>query len=90
MVDEEIKTEKADNEQDEKLSDSQAGDEQKTEEQVKLVNAETERINKAVADHEKAKAVAKLSGVADAAIEKPKEPEETPEEYANKILQGRE
>lgn len=65
------------------------GDKSEVDEKVEQLNADTERINQAIAENENAKARQKLSGVAEAGrpTEKPKE--ETPAEYAKEIMSGK-
>ena len=53
--------------------------------QVKLLDADTERINKAIAENENAKARQKLNGVAEAGQQPPEKKEETPKEYRNRV-----
>lgn len=71
----------------EPADDSDKGVQPETDEQVKQLNTDTERINKAIAENENAKARQKLSGVADAGQTAVKK-EETPVEYKNRIEGG--
>ena len=79
-VKEEIKPDTAEN--------TSEGNESKTNDEVEKINADTERINKAIAENENAKARQRLGGITEAgkAPEKPKE--ETPQEYAERVIQG--
>jgi len=52
---------------------------------VEQLNADTERINKAIAENENAKARDKLSGRADAGQASIKK-EETPKEYSDRVM----
>ncbi len=67
--------------------DTGKGNEPTTDEKVKQLNADTERINKAIAENDNAKARQKLSGVAEAGqvVEKK---EETNEEYTERFMKG--
>ena len=53
---------------------------------IEQLNADTERINQAVAENENAKARQKMSGIADAG-QKAVKPEETDKEYNDRIEQ---
>ena len=64
--------------------DTGKGDESPADEKVKQLNADTERINKAIAENENAKARAKLGGVTEAG-QKPIKAEETDKEYRVRI-----
>ncbi len=57
-------------------------------EKVKQLNADTERINQAIAENENAKARQKLSGVAEAGVQTTPKAPETDEEYTERFLKG--
>ncbi len=61
------------------------GDESAADEKVKQLNADTERINKAIAENENAKARQKLGGVTEAGQVQEKPKEETPKEYRTRV-----
>lgn len=60
----------------------------KTAKEIERLNAETERLNKAIAEKANADARAKISGVTDAGNQPVEKKEETPEEYAKRVLKG--
>ena len=61
--------------------------ESKANEEIERINAETERLNKSIAENENARARAKLAGISTfSAPDKPKE--DSPKEYARKVLAG--
>ena len=64
------------------------GDKSETVKETERIREETERLNKAIAEKENADARAKIAGVTDAGEQPPKEPEETPAEYAKRISGG--
>ena len=66
--------------------DTGEGIQSAADEKVKQLNADTERINQAIAENENAKARQKLSGVAEAGIVKEKKKEVSDIEYAEKAL----
>lgn len=68
--------------------DTDEGIQSKTDEKVKQLNADTERINQAIAENENAKARQKLSGTAEGGIRTPKKEPETDEEYTARFERG--
>ena len=60
------------------------GSKSEADKEVERLNADTERINKAIAENENAKAKEKLGGVAEAGQVAEKK-EETPKEYNDRI-----
>ena len=68
--------------------DTPVGDEPKADEEVERLNADTERIEKAIAEKKNAEARAKLAGVTvgKSPAEEPKR--DTDEQYANKLWKG--
>lgn len=71
----------------EPVSDADKGVQSETVVETERINADTERLNKAIAENENAKARAKISGVAEAGQMQEKK-EETPKEYSNRMLRG--
>ena len=69
-------------------ADNDEGDEPTTDEEVKRLNIDTERINKAIAENENAKARQKLGGISEAGSPSVKKPEETDEEYTARFQKG--
>lgn len=67
--------------------DTGEGIQSATDEKVQQLNADTERINQAIAENENAKARQKLSGTAEAG-QTPEKKEETNEEYTERFLAG--
>jgi len=63
------------------------GFQSETNKKVEELNADTERINKAIAENENAKARQRLGGVAEAGQTAVKK-EETPKEYADRIMKN--
>ena len=63
------------------------GVQSETDKQVEQLEADTERINKALAENENAKARERLAGKAEAGAE-PVKTEETPQEYSKRIMAG--
>ena len=72
-------------EQEDTTGDSNDRDKSETDEKIKQLNEDTERINKAIAENENAKARQKLGGDSNAGGEKDKTKEETPKEYNDRI-----
>jgi len=68
--------------------DSEDGNESETNREIKRINSETERLNKAIAENENVKARAKLAGVTAGAPQTEEVKEETPQEYAKKVMSG--
>jgi len=64
------------------------GGKSETDDKIEQLNADTERINKAIAENENAKARQKLSGTAEAGLKPTKEKELTDIEYANQQFSG--
>jgi hypothetical protein len=75
------KSENAEDDQDE-------GSKSATDEKVKQLNADTERINQAIAENENAKARQQLSGTAEAGTRTPKPKKLTNTEYAEALERG--
>ena len=75
-------------EQEVKSKDNDDGIQSEADKKVAELNADTERINKAIAENENAKARERLSGTAEAGIKSEAKKEETPEEYAEKVRKG--
>ncbi len=69
----------------EPTGDTEEGIQSAADEKVKRLNADTERINQAIAENENAKARQKLSGVTEAGQSPEKPKEETPHEYRQRI-----
>ena len=74
--------------QDTTTEDSGEGVQSETDKKVEQLNADTERINEAIAENENAKARQKLGGQSEAGKPSEKPKEETPEEYAKKVMGG--
>ena len=68
--------------------DTGEGDESETVKETKRISAETERLNKTIAEKENADARAKIAGVTDAGIQPEPPKEETPAEYAKRVSEG--
>ena len=64
------------------------GDKSTADEEVAKLNADTERINKAIAENENAKARQKLGGFTDAGQQPVKKEKISDKEYAEKALSG--
>ena len=74
-------------EETEPATDTGEGDKPETDEKIERLNADTERINKAIAENENAKAREKIGGITAGA--QPEEKKElTPKEYAESISKG--
>jgi len=69
-------------------NDPGAGVQSETEDKIKQLNAETERLIRAIAEHENAKARAALGGVS--VLSQPEVKKAlTPKEYKDEIMAGR-
>lgn len=68
--------------------DPKEGDKSEADKEIKRLHAETEGLNKAVAEKENAIAKAKIAGVTDAGVQPEKPKEETPAEYKDRVLKG--
>ncbi len=80
-------TEIKDTEKETPTEDTGEGVKSETDKKIEQLDAKTERIKKALAEAEQAKAEAKLAGVTDAVEQPPVEKkEETPVEYKDRIL----
>ena len=66
-------------------NDENEGVQSEADKKVEQLNADTERINQAIAENENAKAREKLGGVTEGKQDT-KPVEETPEEYAKKVM----
>ena len=75
-------------EKQEPTEDAGDGVQPTADEQVKQLDADTERINKAIAENENAKARQKLSGTADGVGVQEEKKEETAKEYKDRALAG--
>ncbi len=75
-------------EQETKQEDTGEGVQSETVKETERIRAETERLNKAIAEKENADARAKIAGVTDAGVQPEPEKEETPAEYKDRILRG--
>jgi len=64
----------------------EAGDKSEADKEIERVNAETERINKAIAENDNAKARQKMGGVTVAGQQAEKPKAETPKEYARRVF----
>jgi len=68
-------------------ADTGKGNEPSTDEKIEQLNADTERINKAIAENENAKAREKMGGITSGAQPEAKK-ELTPKEYADSVSKG--
>lgn len=68
--------------------DNADGGKSETDKKVEQLNADTERINQAVAENENAKAREKLGGTSEAGQAAVKPAEETAEEYSDRIMKN--
>ena len=67
---------------------SEEGVQSEADKKVEQLNADTERINKAIAENENAKARQKLGGITEAGQQPVKEKEISDEDYAKKASAG--
>ncbi len=65
-----------------------AGDKSSADKEIKRINSETERLNKAIAEKANAEARAKAGGVTTLDVGPPKPKEETDEEYGERAYRG--
>lgn len=70
------------------VDDKDKGDKSKADEEVEQLNADTERINKAIAENENAKARQKLGGESLGYTPPVKKEPETDDEYAERFQKG--
>jgi len=77
--------EKTNEEPEAPTEDNADGGKSEADKKVEQLNADTERINQAIAENENAKARQKLGGVAEAGQSPEKPKEETPKEYNDRI-----
>lgn len=89
MVDEEQKEKEKTTISRETSSNYDAGSESETDEKVNSLNAETKRINQAIAEKANAEARAKAAGITAGPQEAPKKQEISPEEYADNAIAGK-
>ncbi len=75
-------------EESESTENNEDGVQPTTDEEVKRINEDTERINKAIAENENAKARQKMSGRAEGGTEPAKPEPETDEEYTERFEKG--
>ena len=68
--------------------DSTEGSKSKADEKIEQLNADTERINKAIAENENAKAREKLGGESLGYTKPPEKKPETDEEYVERFKKG--
>lgn len=59
-----------------------------TAKETERINSETEGLDKAIAEKKNADARAKIAGVTDTGTQPPKKVEETPQEYAARVMKG--
>ena len=64
-----------------------SGDKPTADDEIKRINADTERINKAIAENQRAKALQQAGGMSEAGQGTPKPKEETDKEYSDRIDQ---
>ena len=83
-MDEEIKT----IEEKPAAADTGEGIQSETDKKVAALNADTERINRAIAENANAKARQMLGGQSEAGQQVPEKKEDTPAEYTAKVLSG--
>lgn len=78
--------EQEDKEQDDSKEDSGGGNQSEIAKQTEKANAAAERLEKATEENEATIAKARLAGVAEAGKPEEKKTEETPVEYASRIV----
>jgi len=76
-------------EQEATATDNDAGNEPQADEEVKRLNEETERLNRAIAEKENAEARAKAGGITTAGKEPEKQKEISDVEYSKNALAGK-
>ena len=75
-------------EQTKSVKDNDEGSQSETVKDTERILAETERLNKAIAEKENAEARAKIAGVVEGPEQVEEKKEETPEEYKDRIMSG--
>lgn len=90
MTDEKPKEEAKATPTEDTVANTDDGDKSEAQKQIDRINAETERLNKATAEYEQAKAKAKLGGITSFPAEVPKlSPKEKAKQYGQKVMSGK-